>query len=58
MNAIFSWYDPFENYTLEDRDQSYRITQITNGSVYVGKEADGTVSLYSIDLVADLTFLA
>lgn len=57
-NGIFSWYDPFQNYTLTNTENTYRITQITNGSVYVGTEDDGTISLYSIDLVADLTFLA
>lgn len=35
INGIFSWYDPFRAYTLQDALGSYRITQITNGSVYV-----------------------
>ena len=57
VKGIFSWYDPFQNYTVTDTKNDYKITQITNGSIYVGSEADGTVSIYSIDLVADLTFM-
>ncbi len=57
VRGIFSWYDPFASYTIMDGEGAYSISQITNGSVYVGREADGTVSIYSIDLVADLTFL-
>lgn len=37
-------------------DQSYQITQITNGSFYISDEVDKTVSIYSIDAVIELTF--
>lgn len=37
-------------------DKSYEIKQITNGSLYVSNEPDGTVSIYSIDAVVELVF--
>ncbi len=35
----------------------YLISQITNGSFYLSREGDGTVSVYSIDAVIRLDFL-
>ncbi len=57
IRGIFSFYDPFKIYTIENQKLQFRISQLTNGSVYFGSEDDGTVSVYSIDLVAKLTFL-
>lgn len=54
---IFSLYDPFAQYSLVSRDNDFRIVEVTNGSFYVGTEADGTRSLYSIDAVIRLEFM-
>lgn len=56
--GIFSWYDPFLLYELHDGENSFQLEQITNGSVYVSYENDGAIMIYSIDLVANLGFLA
>lgn len=56
IRTVFSWYDPFGKFVLKNTDDTFRLEQITNGSVYVGKEADGTTIIYSLDLVASLTF--
>lgn len=57
-SAIFSWYDPFKNYELQDEGKNFRLSQITSGSVYFSSEADGSIAIYSVDLVANLTFLS
>lgn len=49
-------YDPFSLYTLSPESHSYQISQITNGSFYISDEPDGTVSIYSIDAVVELSF--
>lgn len=36
--------------------KDYSIKQITNGSLYISDEPDGTVSVYSIDAVVELSF--
>lgn len=54
---IISLYDPFSLYNIRPLDKSYNIKQITNGSIYIGDEPDGTVSIYSIDAVVELSFL-
>ncbi len=56
FQGIVSLYDPFVSYTLHPKDTSYRVTQITNGSYYLSDESDGTISIYSIDVVAELAF--
>lgn len=56
IQGIISLYDPFSVYNLRPVDQSYQITQITNGSFYISDEVDKTVSIYSIDAVIELTF--
>lgn len=43
-------------YRVVNKNHSYGIDQITNGSFYVSDEDDGTISLYSIDIVAKVTF--
>lgn len=58
VRGIFSWYDPFKNYTLKNTDNTFRIDQITNGSLYYGTESDGTITFYSVDMVANLTYIA
>lgn len=55
--GIISFYDPFEVYTYQSFVGDYSIQQITNGSFYIGREKDGTISLYSIDAVIRLEFL-
>ncbi len=55
--AIISLYDPFMLYNVSSVNKDYMIRQITNGSFYIGKESDGTVSVYSIDAVIRLDFL-
>lgn len=55
--AIISLYDPFMSYNLRSTENDYLIHQITNGSFYVWRETDGTVSVYSIDAVIRLDFL-
>lgn len=57
VRAIFSWYDPFKKFVLFDEQNTFKLTQRTNGSLYFGRENDGTVVLYSLDLVAQLTFI-
>ena len=57
MTGIFSWYDPFELYTLSDFEKKFCLTQITSGSMYLSHENDGTITLYSTDMVAELVFL-
>jgi hypothetical protein len=56
IQGIISLYDPFSLYTLQPKSGEYQIKQITNGSFYVSDEPDGTVSIYSIDVVAELSF--
>ena len=56
LQGIVSLYDPFVSYTLHPSDASYSVSQITNGSYYLSSEPDGTVSIYSIDVVAELAF--
>ncbi|MBX9808979.1 hypothetical protein K2X92_01140 [Candidatus Gracilibacteria bacterium] len=56
IQGIVSLYDPFSLYTLAPKDGSYKINQITNGSFYISDEPDGTISIYSIDVVAELSF--
>lgn len=57
-SAIFSLYDPFSVYTIRSSSRDFSLTQVTNGSFYIGTEADGTHSLYSIDAVVRLDFLS
>lgn len=56
LQGIVSLYDPFTSYSLRPKDMTYGITQITNGSFYLSTEPDGTISIYSIDIVMDLSF--
>lgn len=56
FQGIFSLYDPFSVYELLPMDKSYTIKQITNGSLYISNEPDGTISIYSIDAVVELSF--
>ncbi len=56
LQGIVSLYDHFTSYSLHPKDMSYQVTQITNGSFYISDEPDGTVSIYSIDVVAELSF--
>ncbi|PID84575.1 hypothetical protein CSB09_00210 [Candidatus Gracilibacteria bacterium] len=58
ISCIFSLYDPFKNYTIQDKKGRYSFETITNGSVYFGEEEDGTVSVYSVDSIGELTFLS
>lgn len=55
--GIISFYDPFITYTYQSVAGDYSIQQMTNGSFYIGREEDGTISLYSIDAVIRLAFL-
>ena len=55
--GIVSLYDPFSSYRIISKDNDFAIDQMTNGSFYIGREVDGTVSLYSIDAVGRLEFL-
>lgn len=55
--GIISFYDPFITYTYQSVAGDYSIQQMTNGSFYIGREKDGTISLYSIDAVIRLAFL-
>ncbi len=55
--SIISLYDPFTLYNLRSAAGDYVIREVTNGSFYLGREADGTVSVYSIDAVVRLEFL-
>jgi len=56
FQGILSFYDPFVFYTLHPADDGYSVRQITNGSFYIADEPDGTVSIYSIDIVAEISF--
>lgn len=56
FQGIFSLYDPFSIYEISPLDKKYGIKQITNGSIYISDEPDGTVSIYSIDAVVELSF--
>ena len=56
LQGIISLYDPFVTYTLYPVDMNYGISQITSGSFYIADESDGTVSIYSIDAVVQLSF--
>ncbi len=56
--SIFSFYDPFQNYTIRDTKNRFTFEAITNGSIYVGQESDGMISVYSIDSIGEMTFLA
>ncbi len=56
FQGIVSLYDPFISYAIHPSDASYSVNQITNGSYYLSAEPDGTVSIYSIDVVAELAF--
>lgn len=49
--AIFSWYDPFENYSFSDTNNYFKFNQITSGSIYFANEDDGSITLYSVDMV-------
>ncbi len=55
--TIISLYDPFMLYNMRSVNEDYMIRQITNGSFYIGREADDTISVYSIDAVIRLDFL-
>jgi hypothetical protein len=55
--TVFSLYDPFMVYSVSSKHQDFLITQVTNGSFYVGQDANGTYSLYSVDAVIRLDFL-
>ncbi len=55
---ILSLYDPFSTYTVHSPKGDFSINQITNGSLYIGAESNGTISLYSIDSVVKLDFLS
>jgi hypothetical protein len=58
VQGIISWYDPFSTYKLYDKSHLYEMSQITNGSFYISPESDGTVSIYSIDIVGELSFFS
>ena len=53
-----SLYDLFLSYTIYDEKKQFKLEQITNGSFYIGKEADGKIALYAIDGVVRLTFIS
>ena len=57
MEGIISLYDLFSTYTLYSKSGEFRLEQVTNGSFYIGKEADGKVAIYAIDGVIRLVFL-
>lgn len=56
FRGIFSFYDPFVKYSLEPKNNAYKIHQITNGSVHITTEKSGVISVYSIDAVVQLDF--
>lgn len=58
VKGIMSWYDPFVDYKFSDSQQHFSLEQITSGSIYFSHEDDETISLYSVDMVGKLTFLA
>jgi hypothetical protein len=55
--TLVSLYDPFKSYSITTKDRLFSIEEITNWSVYFWKEQDGTISVYSVDMVARLNFL-
>ena len=57
MEGIVSLYDLFSTYTITSAGREFRLEQITNGSFYIGKEADGKIAIYAIDGVIRLVFL-
>ena len=57
MEGIVSLYDLFSTYTITSAGREFRLEQITNGSFYIGKEADGKIAIYAIDGVTRLVFL-
>lgn len=57
IRGIFSWYDPFDVYVVSDVTKNFAFKQITSGSFYLSHENDGTIVLYSIDMVGELSFL-
>lgn len=56
-SGIISLYDLFLSYTIYDSENLFRIEQITNGSLYVGKEEDKKIAIYAIDSVIRLNLL-
>jgi hypothetical protein len=54
--TIVSMYDPFSKYYIASNEKDFSLEQMTNGSFYIGREADGTVSVYAIDAVGRLEF--
>lgn len=56
--VLISLYDPFSSYTITTSEKLFSIKQLTNGSFYIGKESDGTISIYSVDAVGRITFLS
>lgn len=54
---IISLYDPFSSYKIRSASSDFAIEQMTNGSFYIWKESDGTISIYAIDGVGRLEFL-
>lgn len=54
---IISLYDPFSLYKIHSASGEYSIDQVTNGSFYVWREENNTISVYSIDTVVKLNFL-
>jgi hypothetical protein len=58
VSGIVSLYDLFLSYTVYDKDDMFRLEQITNGSFYIGKEKDGKIAIYAIDGVVRLTFIS
>lgn len=57
VSGIVSLYDLFLSYSVYDKDNTFRLEQLTNGSFYVGKEKDEKIALYAIDGVVRLTFI-
>jgi hypothetical protein len=55
--TVFSLYDPFTVYSVASLYRDFLVTQVTNGSFYIGRDDDGTYSLYSVDAVIRLDFL-
>jgi hypothetical protein len=57
VSGIISLYDLFLSYTIYEKNNTFRLEQITNGSFYLGKEKDGKVAIYAIDGVVRLTLI-
>lgn len=57
VSGIMSLYDLFLSYTIYEKNNTFRLEQITNGSFYLGKEKDGKVAIYAIDGVVRLTLI-